>query len=162
MLFIFRTVSYTEFDLSLISYDCQSVLLPSTALREGPAVSAQCGRVVWNPGRWQHGPFASPCVAVVAGSTAGPCPLTRCRDMGPNYALLLPELSPTILLLLGCRTTNYSLQIGAGCPLLMYRDRLALPDVHSCLVYLDVAASLSLLMMELLVLADAPSSWCRR
>jgi len=43
MLFYFRIGSYRDFDLSLISYDCQSVLLRTTALRDGPAVSAQCG-----------------------------------------------------------------------------------------------------------------------
>jgi hypothetical protein len=29
----------------------------SIAVRYGSAVSAQCGCAVWNPGRWQHGPF---------------------------------------------------------------------------------------------------------
>jgi len=99
---------------------------------------------------------------MLAGSTAGPCQIARCRDVGVKQHLLPSGLSPTILLPLGCHRQITPCSIGAGCPFLMYLDRVALPDAQNCLVLLDVAAGYSFLMMELLVLADVPSSWCRR
>jgi len=77
---------------------------------------------------------------MLAGSTPGPCPLARCRDVGVKRRLLPSGLSPTILLLLGCHGQITPCSIGAGCPFLLYRDRLALLDAPSCLVLLDVAA----------------------
>jgi hypothetical protein len=77
---------------------------------------------------------------MLAGSALGPCPLARCRDVGFKRRLLPSGLSTTIIILLGCHRQITPCSFGAGCPFLMYRDRLPFPDAHTCLVLLDVAA----------------------
>ena len=71
----------------------------------------------------------------LAGSTAGPCPFTRWRDVGVKgrYSLLDCHWQITL-----CSNE-------VGSPFLMYGDRLTLPDAQSCLV-LDVSPGWSLLM----------------
>jgi len=77
---------------------------------------------------------------MLAASTAGSCPLVRCHDVGCQTTLLHSGLSPTILTPFGCHQQITPCSIGAGCPIMTCRDRLAILDAPSCVVLLDVAA----------------------
>jgi len=92
----------------------------SSSQRDGSVVSAQCGCAVWNQaggstvrsavavGSEMRSRLFAGCVAatdlvggeMLAGSTTGPRPLVRCRDVRCQTMLLPSGSSPTILLLL--------------------------------------------------------------
>ena len=118
MLFYFRIGWYREFDLHIVyrmiaSQSCFVVLHCVKARLEMCSVSARSGTQAGDStvrsavavvselrggqlSRWVK--VGSTCGAALAGSTAGPCPLSRCRDWGQR----------TPYSFLDCRRQSYS------------------------------------------------------
>ena len=92
--------------------------------------------VVWRFAVAVGGPWSRD-VSGQYGRPLSACQVSWCGCQKTFYSLLDCRRQSCSFWVVKRQITPFS--IGAGCPLLMYRDRLPLPDAPSCLV-LDVAA----------------------